>query len=164
MGLIKALGLDVRILFAQLLNFSVLVFVLWRFAYKPVLNILEDRRLKIKQGIDDAEEATKNLSLAVEDRKKIILKARKEASQLIENAQQQALIKQNEIIAKAKEDINAMMEKEKNSIKIEKEVTLSEIKGEVSALIVLGLQKFLTEKLDDERDHAVIKRSIKDLI
>jgi len=47
MQLIDALGLDLRILLAQLVNFAILIFVLWRFAYKPVFNILEEEGLKL---------------------------------------------------------------------------------------------------------------------
>ena len=64
MGLIYALGIDGRILLAQLFNFAILVFILWRFAYKPVLNILEERRLKVEKSLDDAEAATKRLKQA----------------------------------------------------------------------------------------------------
>ncbi len=57
MKLITALGLDYRILLAQFFNFAILLFVLWRFAYKPVFNILEERRAKIAKGISDSDQA-----------------------------------------------------------------------------------------------------------
>lgn len=164
MGLIKALGIDGRILLAQLFNFSILVFVLWRFAYKPVLNILEERRSKVNKGLDDAEAAAERLRLAEEESKQILIQARQSASQLIEKAQQQAELRQQEIVKKAEEDIGVMMEKERAKIKAEKDSSLAQLKGELSGLVLLSLKRFLTEDLDDKRDQEVIKRVIKDLI
>lgn len=164
MGLIKALGIDGRILLAQLFNFSILVFVLWRFAYKPVFNILEERRSKVNKGLDDAEAAAERLRLAEEESKQILIQARQSASQLIEKAQQQAELRQQEIVKKAEEDIGVMMEKERAKIKAEKDSSLAQLKGELSGLVLLSLKRFLTEDLDDKRDQEVIKRVIKDLI
>jgi len=164
MGLIKALGIDGRILLAQLFNFAILVFVLWRFAYKPVLNILEERRSKIDQGLDDAEEAAERLRLAEEESRQILIKARQDASQIIEKSQQQAELRQREIIKKAEEDIGAMMNKEREKIKAEKEATLAQLKLELSNLILISLERFLSDNLNDKRDQEYIKRSVKDLV
>lgn len=58
MELLNALGIDWKILLAQFVNFAVLVFVLWKFAYKPIFKFLEDRKNKIEEGIKNAEQAT----------------------------------------------------------------------------------------------------------
>lgn len=164
MGLIKALGLDGRILFAQLFNFSILIFVLWRFAYKPVLNILEERRLKIDQGLDDAEAAATRLRAAEEESKQILIQARQNASQLIEKAQQQADLRQREIVKTAEADIGLMMDKEREKIKLEKSTSLTQLKTEVSNLVLLGLKRFLSEEMGDKRDQELINRTLEKLV
>ncbi|NCA93297.1 ATP synthase F0 subunit B [bacterium] len=164
MGLIKALGIDGRILLAQLFNFALLMLILWRYAYKPVLNILEERRSKIEQGLSDAEAAAEKLKQAEDDSRQVMIDARKEAAQLLEKAQSQAELRQQEIARKAQEDIGIMMEKEREKIKAEKESVLSELKGELSGLVLLGLKRFLQENVDDKRDKESIDRIVKDLI
>jgi len=161
MGLIKALGIDGRILLAQLFNFALLVFILWRYAYKPVLNILEERRSKIEQGLNDAETAAEKLKQAEENSRQVMIAARQEAAQLLEKAQHQAELRQQEIVRKAQEDIGIMMEKEREKIEAEKKSVLAELKGE---LILLGLKSFLHENVDDKRDKEAIDRLVKDLI
>lgn len=163
MGLIKALGLDVRILLAQLVNFSILIFVLWRFAYKPVLGILEERRLKVEKSLDDAEEAAARLENANAESKQILLKSRQEASQIIEQAQIQAELRQKEVVRQAEESIGVLMNKEREKIASEKEASLQQLKQELSALVLASLQKFLGENLNNERDQEVVNKIVKDL-
>ena len=163
MGLIHALGIDVRILLAQFFNFAILVFILWRFAYKPIFKILEERRSKIEKGLNDAEASAERLRLAEEESKKIILQSRQEAAQVMEKAQKQAELRQAEIIKKAESDIAIIMDKEKAKIAAEKNATFIQLKQEVSSLVLLGLQRFLAESLNDTRDQEIIAKVIKSL-
>lgn len=163
MGLITALGIDGRILLAQFVNFSVLVFVLWRFAYKPVLGILEDRKLKVEKGLDDAEAASKSLQNTKEETKKLLISARQEASLIIEAAHKKADERQQEVVAKAEKEINIITEKEREKIRVEKEIIMSQLKNEVSGLVLAGLQQFLSENMTDQRDQEVITKIVNNL-
>jgi len=163
MGLIQALGIDGRILLAQFLNFAVLVFVLWRFAYKPIFNVLEERRLKIEKGLDDADAAAKNLLLTEEENKQLLIKAKQEAALIIEAAQQQADERQKQVVAKAEKEIEAITEKEREKIRLEKEAVMSQLKNEVSGLVLASLQKFLSENMTAERDKDVISKIVNNL-
>lgn len=162
-SLIEALGLDVRILLAQFVNFAILIFVLWRFAYKPVLKILEDRRLKIEQGIKDSETAEQKLALAVQDSKKIIAEARQEASAIIEEAQGKGEAKYQEVVLKAKEDLRLIMDKEKEKLQQEKQNLVNQVKSEASDLIVKSLEKFLGDNMNEDGDKRLIEKIIKEL-
>lgn len=163
MGLITALGIDGRILLAQFVNFSVLVFVLWRFAYKPTLDILEERRLKVEKGLDDADASAKKLQNTKEESKQLLIKARQEASAIIESAQKQADERQQEVVTKAEKEIQAITEKEREKIKTEKEAVMTQLKNEVSGLVLAGLQQFLSENMTDQRDQAVISKIVNNL-
>ncbi len=163
MGLIKALGIDGRILFAQLVNFSILVWVLWRFAYKPVFKILEERKDKVYKGLEDAEAATLKLQEAEEENKKILLEARQEAIKILEQAQEKAETKQHEIIAKAEAEIGVIMEKERAKIVVEKANSLNQLKGEVSSLVMMSLKKFLEENLNEVKDQALVEKIVASL-
>lgn len=163
MGLIKALGIDGRILLAQFINFAVLMFVLWRYAYKPVFKILEERKIKVEKGLEDAEKAALNLKEAEEEKKKIILEARQEAIKVLEQAQLKGEERQQEIIKQAELEISAIMEKERVKIDAEKANSLAELKGELSTLVMMSLQKFLEENLDDHKDKELVKKIVSNL-
>jgi F-type H+-transporting ATPase subunit b len=79
-------GVDWPHLIAQIISFSIVCVLLQRFAYKPVLRVLEERRKKIAQGLDDAKKSAASLAEAEAERKEILRKAELQAAQLIEEA------------------------------------------------------------------------------
>ncbi len=162
-SLIQALGLDIRILLAQFINFFILVFILWRFAYRPIFKILEERRKKIEKGMADAQEATDRLQKSTQESKEIIAESRRNASGIIEEAQKKAETRYQEIVNKAQDDIKKQSAQETEKIKREKLALISEVKTEVSQLLVLSLEKFLRERMDSEKDKKVIEKIIKEL-
>lgn len=163
MELIKALGIDWRIFIAQLLNFAVLIFVLWRFAYKPIFNLLEERRKKIESGLENSDRAQKEIEEALRSKKEIINEAKKEASLIIDESRQQAEKRYQEIIAKSKSDLQEIIKDEKEKIRNEREAMVSEIKKEVSLLVINVVEKVLLEKIDQKKDGEMIAKLIKDL-
>lgn len=163
MKLITALGLDLRILLAQLVNFAILIFVLWRFAYKPVFNILEERRKKVEKGIEDSEEASRRLSEADIHKKQVIAEARQEANNIIEEAKKKAEVRYQEIIAKSHSDIQIIIDDEKEKIALERSNAMRDVKAEATEMISLALSKILEEKLDEKKDAELIARAVKKL-
>ncbi len=162
-SLIQALGLDLKILLAQFINFSVLIFVLWRFAYKPVFNILEERRKKIAKGIQDSEEAEIKLQEAENHKKEIITEARREANLIIEEAKLKAETRYQEIVGRSKEDVRGVIAEEKSKIETEKNLAIIEIKKRIAELTILAVEKILAEKIDDKKDADLITKVVKDL-
>jgi len=109
-----SLGIQWPKLIAQLVNFSIVLFVLWRFAYKPVFNLLEARRQKIADGIANAEKIKAELAATEAERKRVLAEAGDQAAKLIEEARaaaarvsevetQKAIAAAEQIIAKARE-------------------------------------------------------------
>lgn len=162
-SLIQALGLDFRILIAQFFNFSLLVFVLWRFAYKPIFKILEERREKIEKGLDDAHQAEIRLEDSNNESKEIIAASRREASKFMEEAQKKAELRYQEIVNSAESDIAKKTESEFKKIEAKREALASEVKKELAGLVSLSLEKFLQENMNSEKDQALIEKIVKDL-
>ena len=109
-----ALGIQWRILLAQTISFSLVFFVLWRLAYKPIFNLLEVRRQKIADGLANAEKIKEELAKTEAGRQHILTQASDVANQMIEQAReaanrvrevetQKAIAAAEQIIAKAQE-------------------------------------------------------------
>ncbi len=163
MKLISALGLDWKILLAQFINFAILIFVLWRFAYKPVFNILAERRDKIAKGLDDSEAAAKKLLEAEEEKKVFITAARKEANEIIEVAKGKAELRYQEIVDKAKTDLKVVVDDEKAKIKAERNSAIKDVKKEAAQMIAAALLKILPEKVDAKSDVEMINKALEEL-
>ena len=112
--MLETLGIQWPKLIAQFINFAIVLFVLWRFAYKPIFHLLETRRQKIADGLANAEKIKAELAKTESERKRILEQAGDTANLMIEQAReaanrvrevetQKAIAAAEQIIAKAHE-------------------------------------------------------------
>src|SRR3974390_3202 len=80
------LGINWKILVAQTINFSIVLFVLWRFAYRPIFALLEARREKIADAMANADKIKAELAKTEADRQKVLAEAGDQANKLIDEA------------------------------------------------------------------------------
>ena len=110
----EMLGIHWQKLIIQAINFAVVLIVLWKFAYKPIFNILEARKAKIADGLANADKIKAELAQTEAERKRILAEAGDTANQMIEQAReaanrvrevetQKAIAAAEQIIAKARE-------------------------------------------------------------
>jgi F-type H+-transporting ATPase subunit b len=134
-------GLNAWGLFCQIVSFSLVAFLLAKFAYNPILNVLEERRKKIADALTNAEQIKVQLAEAQQTAEQIMSKAHVESQKLIEEARvaakvvgeresQRAVQQAGEIIAKAREAGEA-----------EQKRLMAELKKELSRLIVEATAK-----------------------
>lgn len=159
--LIKTFHIETNLLIAQFVNFAIVLFVLWKFAYKPILKTLNDRTKKIEKGVKDAENASKKLSEMMEKEKEILVSARKEAQEIIKKSEGEAKKNAENIIILAKEQNEKVIADAKKSIEREKEKMISEVKSEIAGLVISATEKIIHEKLDSQKDKELIEKAIK---
>lgn len=160
MEFLKAFGVDWRVLIAQFLNFAILLFILWKFGYKPIFKFLEERSKKIEEGIENAalaEDRIKQLSVQEAETMKA---AKKEAADILAEARIQGEEGRRRLLDKAREEIGALINQEKESMRLEKAEVLKSIKKETAELVAASLEKILEEKLDAVKDGEVIRKSL----
>lgn len=146
--LIKTFHIDYKLILAQLVNFIVVLFVFKKFAYGPIVKMLNERSDKIEKGLKEAGEAAQKLSQAEDIKSEIISQAKNEAHEIMGKAEKSAEIFKNEIIQESKIRAEKILKNASLSIREEKRQILSEIKQEVSDLVVLGMSKLFDEKGD----------------
>lgn len=163
MEIFKAFGLDIKLLIANLVNFLILVFILYKLGYKPILKFVNDRQKKIEKGIKDAEESAKRLSDASAKQEEITSKAHKEAQVIIGKAKDQAKVQADGIIKKTQDEAHNIVDKAKKEIALEKEQTLSNVHKEAALAVIAATEKLLKKKVDDKEDKEFIENSMKDI-
>lgn len=161
--LVKTFHIDVKLILAQLVNFFIVLGVLYKFAYKPVLALLNDRTAKIEKSLDDAKKIEEKLVAQEDEYKKIVAEARREAQGILEKANVKAEEKQQAMILKAKEEIGVIINKEKEKMLSEKAETMKELKKEVVELVSLSLEKLIGEKVTGKSDQELIKNLVKEV-
>ena len=132
----ETFGWNPRLFLSQVVSFAIVAFLLRRFAYKPILTVLEERRQRIAQGLLNADkikqelaEAEKRyaeiLAKANEQAQKMIDEARESSAHLAERKQQEAITAAEQIVAKARE-----------AGELERERTMAELKRQLGRLVV----------------------------
>ncbi len=158
----EALGIDIKLLIAQIINFLILLFILNKVLYKPILNILQKRKEAIETGIKQSAEAQEQLSQAVDEAKKIIASANQRAENILKEAQKEADIEANNIIVKATRQAEKVREQAReDSINLET-TALSQAKKQLGGLVLTALNRIIGNfKLEDKEK--LVKEAIKEL-
>lgn len=145
-ALFAAFGIDWRLLIINLLNFALLLGVLWYFLYKPLTSMLEARRQRMIEGVNNANEADRQLAEIEGSRADMLASAGREADDVLAKARASAIEKQHELIAQGEASATALVsEAHLQAVEMKREAIL-ESKQEVAKLIVLGMEKVALEK------------------
>jgi F-type H+-transporting ATPase subunit b len=131
-----ALGIQWKMLFAQTISFSIVFFVLWRFAYRPIFAMLEARRQKIAEAMADAEKIKAELAHTEAERKRILAQAGDQANGLIEQARTAAARVREVETQKAIAAAEQIVTKAREAAAQDHARMLAELKREVGRLVV----------------------------
>ena len=152
------LGIEIKILIGQILNFAILFFFLKKFAFPYFFRILEKRREKIKEGIRKEEMVRKKLEEIKELSKRVELKSKEKAKEIIERAKEIAEREREKIIQKAKEEKEKILKETKERLEIEREKAKIKAKNEILETTFLFLERILKEKIDSQKDKEILKK------
>ena len=146
-------GVEWRLLFAQIISFSIVCVALYFFAYKRVLAILEERRQRIAEGLANAEKIKAELARAEAQRLEVLSQANTQATRLIEEARSAAARVQEQETQKAIAAAEQIITKAREAAAADHARMLAELKREVGRLVVQTTAtvtgKFLTP--EDQR-------------
>ncbi|MDO8424889.1 MAG: F0F1 ATP synthase subunit B [bacterium] len=159
----KELGIDLKMLFGQIVNFAILLFLLKRFAFKPFLSILEKRKHKIEEGIKKSEEAENSLGRIRILAENFRQKNEKDAREMMVEAEARAKTKAEEIMIKVEAEKKKAIEEAKQIIRKEGEAEMKRREKEMIDTTFILTEKFLKEKLDESRDKKIIEDLIANL-
>ncbi len=159
----EALGIDLKLLLAQIVNFTILFVVLSKFLYKPITKMLDDREEKICKGLNDSNEASKSLECAKEAADKVRDKAYKAADKLITNAKKEAGEKAAAIVKKANEQADKILKNANGEASLAKERALKEAKKELSSVVVMALDKIVSTEIDASTKDRLTQKAIREL-
>ncbi|MCX6733401.1 MAG: F0F1 ATP synthase subunit B [Candidatus Peregrinibacteria bacterium] len=150
MELISKLGINLGMLAAQLVNFLLLLFILKKFVYGPVLEKLEQRRNMIAKSVSDSKAADETLKDIEKARSEMIEKTKSQSLAMIEAAAASAEEAKNSITESARREAQAIFEQSKLQIAREKEKMLKEASEELGRLVVKAAEKIIEREFTPE--------------
>lgn len=152
----EALGINGPFLIAQIINFLVIMWLLRRFLYQPLLNLLNERREKIRESLSAAETARAEAAQRSRENEEIIAEARREAQSIIRQAEESARRRESELIAKAREEADQLVKRAEGDLENERQQMMAELRNEVAQLSLQIARKTIEASLVDEKAHARI--------
>lgn len=160
---VKQFGIDGRLLLAQIVNFTVLLILLKKFAYGPILKMMRERREKIEEGMEMRKNAEIALRESGEMRERTLQQANKEALEVVGKAEVLGRERQDEIVKETDKKVEGIIAEARRIIDADKANMRAEIESEAEELIRLGLGSVLGKMTPGERDRQLIKEAIGEL-
>ncbi len=152
----EKLGVNLPGLLLQAVNFLLLLFILQKFLYKPILNAIKTRQERIQRGLEEAERASQRLAEANTEAERILEEARARAQEIIAQATQEASRVREEIIAQARAEASRILERARMEVEREREMALAELRRQAIDLAVLTARKIVGQVLDEQAQHRII--------
>jgi F-type H+-transporting ATPase subunit b len=152
----EALGINLGLLIVQIIAFIIVFLTLSAWVYRPMLNMMESRKQKIAQGLEDARVAAEARADAEKEAAKIIAEAQTEASKIVREATERAALAGQDVktaaeaeAAKARETAVAEAEVERNRI-------LGDLRSQVASLAIAAANKLVGEALDEKKQRSLL--------
>lgn len=147
----------------QLLMFIILLALLRKFAWQPLMNIMKQREEHIANEIDQAEKRRQEAEKLLEEQRELMKQSRQEAQALIENARKLAEEQKEQIVASARAEAERVKEVAKKEIEREKEQAMAALREQVASLSVLIASKVIEKELTEQDQRKLIEAYIKDV-
>lgn len=162
-GILASLGINWKLFIAQLINFALVVVVVWKLIYAPLLKTMEERRKKIDDGLSNAEKAKKQLEEAEEHKKAMVQASRRESQALINEAREKAETEKQRVLDSTQKDLDKQLQDARVRLKKDKEDIVKAIKHEMADLVTLATEKVATKSTNPEAQHRLVEQAITDL-
>jgi F-type H+-transporting ATPase subunit b len=148
-GLVREFGINHKMIIAQIVNFGIVAFLLWRFAFKPVLSTMDERQRKISEGLKFAEDAKRELAETEKRQATVLREANAQAQDILQAARDSAQQFEDKMKAETASQIEEMRRRAEESNELERQRMISEVRQEIARLVVLTSGRVLQRELTD---------------
>lgn len=146
-----------------ILTFLIVLVILQRTAWKPLLAALTAREEKIRSSLHDAEEARQQAQRLLEENRKQLAAAEEQSQRIIKEGRDMAERLKAEILEKANASAQQAVVQAREEIQREKESALTQLRSEVADLAIMAAGKILDANLDDAKQRAIVDAAIRDM-
>ena len=163
MELLEKLGIDPLLLIAQITNFFILLGLLWRFLYRPLLKALRERRERVQRSLDEAEQISRDLETSEEKAKAIIQTAAAQADQ--ERVQAEKALAQQRVdrLRLAESEASQIFKRTETAIKDERALAEQDVRRAAVELVAQATERVLQKGLTEQQQRKLIASAVEEL-
>jgi len=163
MEILNNFGIQPTLLFAQIINFVIILYLLKRFFYKPILKVLDDRRKKIEESLRNADLISEKLQKTDENSKKNIADSQIQAQNLINDAKREAERIGEKAALDARKTIDQALIDAKIQIEAERQTMQKKVERETLDLVVAVVKKVLKRNLKPQEKQALTSSAVREI-
>jgi len=159
---VEGLGINLPSLLAQIVNFAILLGILYLVAYKPIMRMLDERSRRIKESMEQTEEIKQQVEKAEKEFKKRIEQAGRQGQEIIDRAVLTGEEIGQKARAEAKKEAEALLARARAEIRRERDEVIDELRQEFADLTILAAGKVIEQSLDKEAHRQLIDRVLEE--
>ena len=157
---IADLGINLPVLIAQLVNFTILLVVLRLVAWGPLTKMLDERRERIRESLSAADQAKAQVAESERQVQEQVEAGRRDAQNLIAQSQEIASRIQAEAHTQAQADAEAMLARARNEIQLERDTAIADLRKEFADLTISAAEKVINSSLDGNAHKRLIDEAL----
>jgi F-type H+-transporting ATPase subunit b len=146
-----------------ILTFLIVLFILRRTAWKPLVQALNDREEKIRSSLEEAENARIEAQRLLDENRQVLTDAEEQSARIIREGRAMGERLKNEILEKAQASSRLLVDQAKEEIRREKDSALAQLRSEVSDLAIAAAGKILDANLDNAQQRRLVDQAIQEL-
>ncbi len=160
-GVVSLFGLDWKLFLAQLVNFGIAIFILWKWVFTPLVTNLQNRTKTIEQSLKTAEEVERARQEFTVWKTEEIKRARVESAELLSSAKKQAEEIKDMQLSKIKAEQAIILKQAKADIQKETETAVHSAKMQLADLVITASEKIIGKNLDTATNRKLVEEAVK---
>lgn len=140
-SVLGSLGINGKLFLAQLVNFGVVVFVMWKWVYTPLLRLMDKRAKDIAEGVEKAKRADGEFKRAQSEKERILKEALTDAHAMLQETRDKAEAMRQEKLHQTKAEIERLIEEAKVHIASERDAAATALQRDVADLVMAATEK-----------------------
>jgi len=151
------------LIFYTVVTFLLLLYILKKLAWKPILGALEEREKRIQESLESAEKARRESEELLQKQHDMLESARKEAQQILDQSRKAAEATRQEILANARAEAEQMLERAKREIVLSRDKAIEEIRNLAVDLSIAAASKVIRKTLSREEHRRLVEEAIQEM-
>ena len=155
------LGIDGYRILLYLVNFGILIVLLQRFVYKPVLKFIDERQEKIENSVKRADEIEKRVIAIESEREEIIKEARRQATETAEKAKNEGDARRDEIISAAKREVERVVASGKKQLEEDRAEMMRSVRKDIVDIVVKASARIVSDAIDEKKSQSLAEEVVR---
>jgi len=152
--------IDKTLYWSTLVLFLIFAAILAKFAWKPLLQVIDEREKGVREAIDGAQKASAEAHTLLEKHKEMLREAGREREEILKRALQEAEVLRNDLHAKARADSEQTIQRAREQVEREKTAAIQELRGQVADLAVEAAARIVTSSMTPEAQKKLVNEFI----